>query len=118
MNNKFYHSKIGHCVHVIDAEINYENGTKYFTLVKSYHTPKYDKNDRFVGFHLPIRYGSKLQYRHYVLWGNTPNYDDMGITLLTTPTGKPVRGGKPMKIFFEFIRSAKNMQFTKTNKHG
>ena len=116
------HPKIGKFELLIEAEVDHENGKKFFALIKTKARPKYSEKYSGYGyrilekFHVPIIWGRKVLDHHYVLWGNTPNYTEMGITHLTTPAGNPVRGGKPMKSFFELIKSSEFMTFINKTK--
>ena len=111
--NKINHPKIGKCNLIIEAEINYENGTKFFALIQSKAKPTYTKSwpEVFDGFKTKPIWGKKPAVHHYVIWGNTPEFDKMGITHLVTDKGNVVRGGTPIKRFFEVIRSTEFMTF-------
>ena len=113
MPKKIYHPKIGNSTLIIEAEINYENGTKFFALIQSLSKPAYTKSwpEVFDGFKTKPIWGKKPAVHHYVLWGNSPEFDKMGITHLVTDKGNVVRGGTPIKRFFEVIRSAEFMTF-------
>jgi hypothetical protein len=111
MPKKIYHPKIGNSTLLIESEINYESGTKFFALIQSVAKPTYVKNSWppvFDGFN---RKNYSTQVHHYVLWGNSPEFDKMGITHLITDKGNVVRGGTPIKRFFEMIRSSEFMTF-------
>ncbi len=117
MSNVAKHPKIGNCKVLIESEVNFENGTKFFALIQSKARPKWAERysnygyQILEGFHVPIRYGTKSLDHHYVLWGNSPDFTKMGITHLVTPSGRPVRGSKPISTFFEMIRSSEFMTF-------
>lgn len=116
------HPKIGKVEVIIENETNYESGTKFFALIKTKAKPIY-KEDHVTRYRPIIEkfavkkiYGRETPDQHYVLWGNTPDFSDMGITHLLTPGLRPVRGSRPINMFFEIIRSAEFMQFiNKTN---
>ena len=113
MPKKIYHPKIGNSTLIIEAEIDYKNGTKFFALIQSLSKPTYTKSWPVVfdGFKTKPIWGKKPAVHHYVLWGNSPEFENMGITHLLTDKGNPIKGGTPMKKFFEVIRSAEFMTF-------
>jgi hypothetical protein len=106
------HPKIGNCKVLIEAEI----GNKYFTLVQSYMTPRYDRmhGTQLIGFkHSHSRTGTKLKSQYYVLWGNTPDFATMGITQLLTDKLNAVTGKTVVKRFFEIINASETISFKK-----
>ncbi len=114
MPKQIYHTKIKNCTLIIESEVNHENGTKYFALVKSKTKPHWSNSwpPRFEEIkEKTITYGKKRLDEFYILWGNTPDLENMGITHLQTPTGKPVRESKSHKMFFEIIKSSEFMTF-------
>lgn len=114
MPKKMYHSKIKNCTLIIEAEVNQENGTKFFALVKSKTKPQWSNSwpPSFEGYEeKAYRSDRKRLDEFYILWGNTPDLENMGITHLQTPTGKPVRESKSHKLFFEIIKSSEFMTF-------
>ena len=118
MPKAIYHPKIGNSTLIIEAEIYHKGGSKFFALVQSTAKPTYTKSwpPQFVEFKsTPVR-GKKSKLHHYILWGNSPEFEQMGITHLITDKGNAVRGGKPMKAFFEHIRSSEFMTFINKTK--
>jgi hypothetical protein len=92
---------------------------RHIALVKTKVKPKFDKLGHFQEF--TNRFGGniswndyKTPYRHYILWGTSNNHERSGWTELTTPTGRPVRGGRPFKIFKEACDATATVRFTKT----
>lgn len=116
------HPKIGKVEVMIEAEMNYKSGTKHFALIKTKAKPVYSKsNSRYIhqvleGFEVKNVFGKKTPDQHYVLWGNTSDFECMGITQLLTPGLRPVRGSRPVNIFFEMIRNAEFMEFVNKTK--
>jgi hypothetical protein len=119
MPKQIYHSKIKNCTLIIEAEINYENGTKHFALIKSKTKPKWSNSwpPSFQGIEEKSwAYRRKRLDEFYILWGNTPDLENMGITHLQTPTGKPVKESKSHKMFFEIIKNSEFMTFIHKGK--
>lgn len=108
---KIEHPKIGSCKVLIEAEV----AGKFFTLIESHMTPRYDKMSRNpVGFkYSHSRTGLKLRTHYYVLWGNTPDFATMGITQLLTDKLNTVGERTVVKRFFEIINASENMTFLK-----
>jgi hypothetical protein len=107
------HPKIGQCNVIIEAEMNFKSGTKHFALISSYQKPKYDKYGKFETFEFKRVWGKKPVLHHYVLWGNSSDFNQMGITQCLTDKLNACKGGVPLKRFFEIIRSSENMTFKK-----
>lgn len=105
------HPKIGKCELLLEAEMYFPQGNKYFALVSSKRKPTYDYKTKTHGFEYKPIFGKKDKIQHYVLWGNSPEFELMGITQLLTPGYNPVRGSKPVKWFFDCIKSAKFVNF-------
>lgn len=125
MSYKTQHNKLGDIEVLIEAEIDHANshladcntieGKKYFALVKSGY--KFKKNR---SFDYDIKWRSKnrtfgvVVQHYYVLWGNSPDLSEMGITHLLTPKLNTFRSTTtPTNLFFEMIRSSKFMTFKK-----
>ena len=123
MANKTQHNKLGDIEVLIEAEIDHSSslgatentikGKKYFALVKSGYKIKKDYT-----FDYDIKWRSKSKTfgvvveNYYVLWGNSPDLSEMGITHLLTPklnTFKTTTA--PTNLFFEMIRSSEFMTF-------
>ena len=113
---KITHPKIGECELLIEAEIQYPQGLKYFALVSSKRKPFYDRKEKKLVFTHTNISGKKAKIQHYVLWGNSPEFELMGITQLLTPGYAPVRGGKPVRWFFDCIKAAKFVDFIHKEK--
>lgn len=114
MPQKIHHPKIGQATLLIQAEMNYPSGTKHFALISSYAKPKYDEYDRKVErFEIKPIFGKKLTLHHYILWGNSPDFNQMGITQCLTDKLNACKGGVPMKRFFEIIKAAEHVNFEK-----
>lgn len=121
-NRIINHPKIGNVEVMIEAEMNYKSGTKHFALIKTKAKPVYSKRWSGYGhqilesFEVKNVFGKKTPDQHYVLWGNTPDFECMGITHLLTPGLRPVRGSRPVNIFFEMIRNSEFMEFVNKNQ--
>jgi hypothetical protein len=105
---KFYHDKLGNCKVLIEA--NHEG--KCFKLVES---TKTKKEKRTYGRHWSSNFEwveSKTTY-HYMLWGNTQDENEMGVTKLVSPTGRKVKQSRAIKLFFDAMKAAKEMTFSK-----
>jgi hypothetical protein len=92
---------------------------RHIALIKTKVKPKFDKLGHFQEF--TYRFGSNISwnahtkgYRYYILWGTSNNHERSGWTELTTPTGRPVRGGRPFKMFKEACDATATVRFTKT----
>ena len=121
MPRKSVHPRIGECNVIIEAEMNFKSGTKHFALVSSLNAPQYNK-DRWSRSHFGTKpekfdhkkvWGKKPTVHHYILWGNSPEFTEMGITQCLTDGLRANKGSVPMNKFFELIRSSENMTFTK-----
>jgi hypothetical protein len=118
------HPKIGEVEVLIEAEIDHANGLgategvvegkKYFALVKSINRPFYDKHSRFSRFDYNTKWrsGHKIVKSYYVLWGNSSDFSEMGITHLLTPKLNTFKSTTtPVNIFFDMIKSSEFMTF-------
>jgi len=92
---------------------------RHVALIKTKVKPKYDKYGKFQEF--TNRFGGNISwndqkkgYRHYILWGTSSTHERSGWTELTTPTGRAVRGGRPLKMFKEACDATSQIRFTKT----
>jgi len=123
MSYTIHHPKLGEVQVLIEAEIDHASstgatartveGVKHFALVKATSTPKVDGWRKHVQFKRRISRLGKVVDHHYVLWGNTAELFEMGITHLVTPGLKPVKGSRPVNLFFQMIRSSEFMTFIK-----
>ena len=120
MPRKEVHPRIGECNVLIEAEMNFKSGTKHFALISSLNAPKYAKtrwgrfeNTKPECFEHKKIWGKKPTVHHYILWGNSPEFTEMGITQCLTDSLRANKGSVPMNKFFEIIRSSENMKFTK-----
>ena len=105
---KFYHEKLGNCKVLIEAN---DTG-KCFKLVESTKTKKEKRKygRRWEYEHVWVE--SKTTY-HYMLWGNTQDENEMGVTKLVSPTGRKVKQSRAIKLFFDSIKAAREMTFSK-----
>lgn len=110
------HPKIGKCELLFEAEMYYPQGNKFFALLSSKRRPHMDWRTRELTFTHTNISGKKNKIHHYILWGNSPDFELMGITHLVTPGYRPVRGSKPMRWFFECIRAAEFVEFIHKTK--
>jgi hypothetical protein len=110
------HPKIGKVEVLIESEMNYESGTKFFALIRTKSKPVYSKRYSGYGYQILEDFKPQTVYQHYILWGNTPEFECMGITHLLTPGLRPVRGSRPVNLFFEMIRNAEFMEFVNKTK--
>jgi hypothetical protein len=113
MSQKIYHPRIRQATLLIQAEMYYPSGTKHFALVSSYMKPKYTKYGDFETFELKKVWGKKPVLHHYILWGNTNDFNTMGITQCLTEKLNACKGGVPMKRFMEIIKAAEYVNFSK-----
>ena len=112
-----HHNTMGPVEVLISFSSKDESGNpKNIALVKSKVKPKYDYRDNFVEF--IYRYGSTMSFldykkpdRYYILWGTSSKHVSSGWTELTTPSGRPVRGNKPYKMFNEFCKASIKLNF-------
>jgi len=123
------HPKIGEVEVLIEAEIDHASslwapegvveGKKYFALIRSINRPFYgttwDTLNQFKRFDYNIkkwRPGYKVIKSYYVLWGNSPDFSEMGITHLLTPKLNTFKSTTtPVNIFFDMIKSSEFMTF-------
>jgi hypothetical protein len=114
------HPRIGQCNIIIEAEMNFKSGKKFFALISSYNAPKYAKTSwgRFENVkpecyeHKKV-WGKKSTLHHYILWGNSADFSQMGITQCLTDGLRANKGSVPINKFFEIIHSSENMTFKK-----
>lgn len=115
------HPRIGQCNVIIEAEMNFKSGKKFFALISSYNAPKYNKDkwhwnyggNRPECFEHKKIWGKKSTLHHYILWGNSADFSQMGITQCLTEGLRANKGSVPINKFFEIIRSSENMTFKK-----
>jgi len=119
------HPKIGEVEVLIEAEIDHANslwaqqgaveGKKYFALVRSVNRPFYNKNADFSRFDYNVKKWKadyKIIKSFYVLWGNSPDFSEMGITHLLTPKLNNFKSTTtPVNMFFDMIKSSEFMTF-------
>jgi len=107
---KFHHEKLGNCKVIIEAN---DTG-KCFKLVESTKTKKEKqifKYCRWIGTE-KIWVDAKTTY-HYMLWGNTQDENEMGVTKLVSPTGRKVKQSRAIKLFFDAMKASREMTFSK-----
>jgi hypothetical protein len=111
---------------VIEAEIERERNRSsvihHFALVKSKNMPTYSKRSwetpglRFETGKRNWKTG-KLKDHHYVLWGNSNDYLNMGILEVLTDSGKQVSTIQSVhNKFFDVIKKSEHMNFKKVSK--
>ena len=106
---KFYHDKLGNCKVLIEA--NYRG--KCFKLVESTKTKKEKRTyGRYWKRSEHVWVESKTTY-HYMLWGNTQDENEMGVTKLVSPTGRKVKQSRAIKLFFDAMKASREMTFSK-----
>lgn len=107
---KFYHDKLGNCKVLIEA--NYTG--KCFKLVESTKTKKENRTRtyRYLWTSEYVWVESKTTY-HYMLWGNTQDENEMGVTKLVSPTGRKVKQSRAIKLFFDAMKASREMTFSK-----
>jgi len=59
------------------------------------------------------RSSRKLQIHYFLLWGNSPDINNMGITWLSTEKSKQLAQNKAHKFFFDAVKSSKYININK-----
>ena len=103
---KFNHTKLGNIQVLIDIEHcdNYISTNKHIALAKCYKVPYESHYSGHVQFQSKIDRVGKLKPEYYLLWGNTEDLNERGITHITNPSGRPVTERTAMK----WLRTAHN----------
>jgi len=108
------HKSIGPCKILIEGESS-TDPKRYFALIESINKPVRQKSwetSSPIYYSRMLNLGRKLNPHYYLLWGNTPNLDSMGIThLVTSVRGSQVTHGKAMEIFMEAVTKTDQIKF-------
>lgn len=88
---KFYHNELGHIQVLLEIERceNYIATGKRIALVKGFMVPTETSWNSFKFVDKRWTTG-KMKPEYYLLWGNTEDLNERGITHLSTPSGRAV----------------------------
>lgn len=106
----FNHKRLGPCKVLIEAE-SQTSPSRFFALIETKNKPKRDRYEeiKFTRMNSFIR---ELSSQYYLLWGNSPELNSMGITHLVTPIqGVSVTPGKAMEIFMSAVQNTDSVKF-------
>lgn len=101
------HPRIGVCEILVEAEIDTKTGKKNFTLIRAKRNHQPTKRNGSGS------YQNSTSDHHYILWGNTPDFDLMGVTQCMTKSLRASKGIGPIRRFFEIIKTAEYVKFKK-----
>lgn len=99
------HPRIGLCQVLIEAEIPTKNQTKYYALIRAKADAYRDEKK------LRTEFVTGNMTHHYILWGNTPEFNKMGITQCLTNRLRACTGTSSIRRFFEIIQTADHIEF-------
>lgn len=96
-----YHPELGE----IKILLEY-NSEKNFKLVKAYFRVDYD-------WYGTRRFVWSNKSRYYVLWGNSTDLENMGITELLTPSGRRPSVKSCINKFYTMLKNSEHVNFKK-----
>lgn len=112
--NTFIHDELGQIQVLLEIERseNYRGTGKRVALVKCFKVPRESGWDnKFDGFETKTWRAGKLRPEYYLLWGNTSDLNQRGITHITTKSGRAVSERTALKQLHEAHKATEFVTF-------
>jgi len=121
MESTINHPNLGLCKVLLETTLNNGKCFKFIeswklkSVKSSWKSWRMEVDEKWIDVRYDSRYRSnKPKPHYYVLWGNSHDIENMGLTKITTPKGTNVRSfSSASKKFFELIKATENMTFKK-----
>lgn len=96
----------------IERAEDYKDTGKRVALVKCFMIPRHEGwSDKFEGFELKQWRSGTIKPEYYLLWGNTEDLNQRGITHIKTPSGRAVTERSALKRLHEAHKAMEFITF-------
>lgn len=114
MKNIIQHDSLGQIQVILEIERaeDYKGTGKRVALVKCFMKPVEDRwSDKFMRFELKQWRSGEIKPEYYLLWGNTEDLNQRGITHIKTPSGRAVSEKSALKRLHEAHKAMEFVTF-------